>query len=468
MADSLKNKSHQKTFHHQTLMLSVLIAFAFIVALSLVLRSTVIDFAKNHERQHLTKLVEAVQLNLDPVRVNSLVGSPEDLSTATYLAIKKTLASIRDIDPSYRFVYLMARKNGQIIFLADAEPSSSPDFSPPGQFYPDASDELQQIFDNGIAFVEGPIIDKWGEWISAHAALRDPVTAEIVAILGVDVDAKEWNASINAYHFFIITIILLTIVGAAIFSFALIRMSKDRDSLAKANKELQEAREELLQSERLAVLGRLNAIVSHEIRNPLGTISNTLFTMAEAIDRDDRESYAKSIKLCERNVDRCNRIISELLDFSKANNLIKEKVFIDKWLDEMLDQSPSLTKVNVEKIFTTERELEIDKDRMQRAIDNICLNAAQAMTSETKAEPALKVQTRLTEGRLEITFTDNGPGISREDMEKIFEPMFSTKTFGVGLGLPIVQNIMTDHGGGIEVDSTVGEETIVTLWLPVP
>jgi len=468
MTDSRKKKSHKRIFNHRTLVLSVLIAFLLIVALSLFLHSAVIDFAKNHERQHLIKLAEAVQLNLDPVRVNSLVGSPEDLSTPAYSAIKKTLVSIRDIDPSYRFVYLMARKNGQIIFLADAEPNSSPDFSPPGQLYPDASDELYQIFDNGEAFVEGPIIDKWGEWISAHAAIRAPIGGEVVAILGVDIDAAEWKTSINAYHFFIIIIILLIVVGTAIFSFALIRMSKDRASITQTNKELQDAREELLQSERLAVLGRLNAVVSHELRNPLGTISNALFTITESVDQDDKEAYAKSIILCERNIDRCNRIISELLDLSKVNKQITEKVFIDKWLDEILDQSPSLTKVNVVKIFTAEIEIEIDKDRMQRVIDNVCLNAAQAMTSTTQAQATLKIHTRLTNGRLEIAFTDNGPGISRECMEKIFEPMFSTKTFGVGLGLPIARNIMTDHGGGLEVVSTVGKETIVTLWLPVP
>jgi len=468
MTDSQKSKIHEKTRHHQILIIGVLIAFVLLVALSFFMHTTVIDYAKKHERRHLVKLAETARLCLDPIKVDSLKGSPEGLSSATYRAIKGALTSIRALDSSYRFVYLMARINGQIIFLADAEPSSSPGFSPPGQLYPDASDELHQIFVNGKAFVEGPIIDEWGEWISAHAAIKNPASQEVVAILGVDIDTKEWNASINAYRFFTITIILLIIVIVAIFSFALIRMSKARDRIAKINTELQETREELLQNERLAVLGRLNAIVSHEIRNPLGTISNALFMMSESVDHNDNEVYTKAVKLCKRNVERCNRIVSELLDFSKANNLVKEKVLIDKWLDEVLDQSPALTEVNVEKIFTAETVLEIDKDRMQRAVDNICLNASQAMTSKTQAQRNLKVQTRLTGDRLEIKFTDNGHGISEKDMESILEPMFSTKSFGVGLGLPIVQNIMTDHGGGLEIVSTIGKETTFTLWLPSP
>lgn len=468
MTDASQRKSPRRAFRHKRLMISVLIAFVVIVALSLFMRTTVIDYAKSHERRHLIKLAEAVQLSLDPIKVDSLEGVPADLSSTTYSAIKKALAAIRDIDPSYRFVYLMARKNGQIIFLADAEPSNSPDFSPPGQIYPDASDELHQIFVNGKPFVEGPIIDKWGEWVSAHAAIRHPGSGEVVAILGVDIDAQEWNASINAYRLFIIIIILLTIIVAAIFSIALIRMSKARDQIAKVNSELQEAREELLQSERLAVLGQLNAVVSHELRNPLGTISNSLFLLSESVERHDNEVSAKTIKLCERNVERCNRIISELLDFSKATKLVREKVLIDKWLDEVLDQSPVLTEVNVEKKFTSGAELEIDKDRMQRAVDNVCLNASQAMASKTQEQATLTVQTHLTGDRLEIIFTDHGQGISEEDMKRIFEPMFSTKNFGVGLGLPIVHNIMTDHGGGLEVASTISKGTTVTLWLPFP
>jgi two-component system sensor histidine kinase HydH len=103
-------------------------------------------------------------------------------------------------------------------------------------------------------------------------------------------------------------------------------------------------------------------------------------------------------------------------------------------------------------------EIEVDQDRPQRAVDNVCLNAAQSM---------IEVQARLRNDRLELNFTGNAPGLPGEVIASVFEPMFSTKSFGVGLGLSIVQNIMTDHGGGVKLDSTIGKGTTVTFWLPV-
>lgn len=467
MTNAKENMTHRGDAPHQKLKSGLLVTFVSIAVLGVILHSLVMDYARSHERRHFMKLAEVAQLSLDPVLVSNLTSSPENLATPSYKAIKKVLIALRDADSSYRFVYLMAKKKGQIVFLADAEPESSSDFSPPGQPYPDASEGLNQIFVSGEAFVEGPVVDKWGEWISAHAAIRDQVSGEVIAIIGLDVDTREWNASINAYRFFSITITVLIAAIAAIFSLALFRMSADRDRIAHINKELLQIREELLQNERLATLGQLNAVVSHEIRNPLGTISNALFMAEEAVEDNNREIYTKSMALCKRSVDRCNRIISELLDFSKTNNYFRGKVLVDKWLDEVLDQSPSLTKVKIEKDFAAREELEMDLDRMQRAIDNVCLNAAQAMDSVSGILAILKIQTRRVKDRLEIRFIDNGPGINSEVLQRVFEPMFSTKNFGVGLGLPIVENIMTDHGGGVEIESTVGKGTTVTLWLPL-
>ena len=467
MTDSKESITHRGGAPHQNLKIGLLVTFISIAVLGFILHSLVMDYARSHERRHFMKLAEVAQLSLDPVLVGNLTASPEDLATPSYKAIKKRLIALRDADSSYRFVYLMAKKNDQIFFLEDAEPESSSDFSPPGQLYPDASEKLSQIFVSGEAFVEGPVVDQWGEWVSAHAPIRDQASGEVVAIIGLDIDTREWNASINAYRFFSITIIVLIVAIAAIFSLALFRMSADRDRIASINRELMQIKEELLQNERLATLGQLNAVVSHEIRNPLGTISNALFMAEEAIEDNNHEIYTKSMALCKRSVDRCNRIISELLDFSKTNNLLREKVLVERWLDEVLDQSPFLTKIKVEKDFATGAELEIDLDRMQRAIDNVCLNAAQAMAAVSGIQAILKIQTRRAKDRLEIRFIDNGPGISSEVMQKIFEPMFSTKTFGVGLGLPIVRNIMTDHGGGVEIESTTGKGATVTLWLPL-
>ena len=113
-----------------------------------------------------------------------------------------------------------------------------------------------------------------------------------------------------------------------------------------------------------------------------------------------------------------------------------------------------------------------DRDRFRRAIINVFDNACQAMTGEVGREAAdadnavLSVKTQRKNGRVEVIFEDRGPGIPADVLPRIFEPLFSTKGFGVGLGLPVVKQIMEQHGGGIEIDGAGTSGTRVCLWLP--
>jgi signal transduction histidine kinase len=109
-----------------------------------------------------------------------------------------------------------------------------------------------------------------------------------------------------------------------------------------------------------------------------------------------------------------------------------------------------------------------DPERLRRALVNVVTNALQAMEAKGAGEQHLEIATRQLSGRCEIVVRDSGEGIPEAIRERIFEPLFSTKNFGVGLGVPIIRNIMEDHGGGVDYRSEVGEGTTVTLWLPLP
>ena len=112
-------------------------------------------------------------------------------------------------------------------------------------------------------------------------------------------------------------------------------------------------------------------------------------------------------------------------------------------------------------------EAELDTERFRRCLINVIDNACQAMQEAPEGTGRLTVETGVRDGRLEISVSDTGPGIAPGDVEAVFEPLYSTKGFGVGLGLPIVRHIVEQHGGGIDIASTPGEGTCVTLWLPV-
>ena len=113
-------------------------------------------------------------------------------------------------------------------------------------------------------------------------------------------------------------------------------------------------------------------------------------------------------------------------------------------------------------------EAAFDRDRLRRAVVNVNDNACQAVEGNGDgADNEVVVATKVNGERVEIVVTDNGPGIADDELGKVFEPLYSTKSFGVGLGLPVVEKIVEEHGGGVDITSTIGRGTQVTLWLPL-
>ena len=222
----------------------------------------------------------------------------------------------------------------------------------------------------------------------------------------------------------------------------------------------------MVQKERLAVLGQLTATVSHEIRNPLGTVANSLYLLKEALQGDDFPHLARPLQLAERNVERCDSIISDLLDFSRQRKIEKEAVPIDEWLAELLDELTFPADISCHWLLNAQAVALIDKERLRRVLVNVITNALQSMDEVSVTAKVLEINTMVAVGRCEIIVCDTGVGMSEDVMARIFEPMFSTKNFGVGLGVPIIKNIMEGHGGGVVYQSSPHKGTTVTLWLP--
>lgn len=249
-------------------------------------------------------------------------------------------------------------------------------------------------------------------------------------------------------------------------------LAKYRAQLEELVKErteqLQAAQQELVLKERLAVLGQLTATVSHEIRNPLGTIGNALYLVKESL-RGSREldRLARPLNLAERNVERCDNIISELLDFSRQRKIEKELVDIDVWLTDLLGEMTFPDDLHLHWDLKASATIPADSERLRRVVINVITNALQAFEEVPDRAKKLTISSRKVEDRYEVVVTDNGPGMSPEVLSRIFEPMFSTKTFGVGLGVPIIKNVLEGHGGGVSYESEAGKGTTVVMWLPL-
>ncbi len=243
------------------------------------------------------------------------------------------------------------------------------------------------------------------------------------------------------------------------------------DLVVERTEELKVAQEELIRKERLAVLGQLTATVSHELRNPLGTIRSTLYTVGNKIRKHSDLNLDKALNRAQRNITRCDNIIEELLDYTRTHPIQLKENNIDQWCQEVLTDFQFPQDIAVKTSLCSGATIPFEKDRLHRCMINILSNACQAMTQEEEGfeqkNKQLTIETAIEGERLEIRITDTGPGIPEDKMEKIFEPLYSTKIYGVGLGLPIVKQIMEQHRGGVIFRSQQGQGTSVTLWLPL-
>ncbi len=231
--------------------------------------------------------------------------------------------------------------------------------------------------------------------------------------------------------------------------------------------QLEEAQAELVQKERLSVLGQLTATVSHEIRNPLGTVRNAVFSISDAFGKGETLRVERALKLAERNIVRMDGIIDELLYYTRKREKFLEFTELDPWMRNVLQEQEVHEGVEVEADLSCGASIFMDREKLRRAFLNVYQNAVQAVQGSAEKTGRITVRTGQGGSGVSITVMDTGPGIGSEEIEKIFEPLFSTKSFGVGLGMPIVRNILEEHKGTIKIESTPGKGTTVTLNLPV-
>ena len=247
---------------------------------------------------------------------------------------------------------------------------------------------------------------------------------------------------------------------------------QDLTEQKRAQQEFCTMQEELIRKERLATLGQLTATVSHELRNPLAAMRPPLYTLKKNLAGGD-QLVIDALNRLDRNIDRCDHIIDEMLDFTRIQSQERRSIVFDRWLSEMLDEQPSRANISVKReLGLGDRVLSINAEGFRRALINLYDNACQVMSGDEGISDApngseLKISTRVANERIEVEVSDTGPGIPDQVLPKIFEPLFSTKSFGVGLGLPTVKQVLEEHGGGVEVQTEKSRGTRMVLWLPL-
>ncbi len=195
-------------------------------------------YGERQERANIIVRAVTAASTFDPGLVGSLKASGTDEGTEAYLAVRRQLAGIRRSNPDVRFVYLMKKSGGHVVFIADSEREDSPDYSAPGDPYPEASPQLLAIFDNAHPFVEGPLRDRWGTWISAHAPVIDLHSGRVTAVFGMDIEANRWFAVIRTYRIFGIVIAGLVGMISVVFIATYLIQRRSRERITRLNYEL--------------------------------------------------------------------------------------------------------------------------------------------------------------------------------------------------------------------------------------
>jgi two-component system sensor histidine kinase HydH len=264
-------------------------------------------------------------------------------------------------------------------------------------------------------------------------------------------------------------IIFIAIVGNLVNILALELRAQSRRhqqtalELAYSNAQLQKAEEEIRRSERLAALGQLSAGLAHELRNPLGTIRASSEMIARNVSAEN-EVTREMAGFIATEVDRCNSLITRFLQFARPLQIKTATADLAQTIDRAVDlvqrEAPQIA---IYKNYEPEiRPFPFDAELMERVLYNLLLNAAQAST----AGGTVTVKTRAAAGAVEIGVIDRGGGIGQEHIKQIFNPFFTTKPDGVGLGLAIVAKIIDEHGGKITVESDPGKGSVFRVLLP--
>lgn len=238
------------------------------------------------------------------------------------------------------------------------------------------------------------------------------------------------------------------------------------EKIQKTTADLRKTEAQLIRSEKLAALGQLAAGIAHEIRNPLTSINILIHSLRERLPSEN--SQQEDLKVIEEEIHRMNEIVDQFLRFAKPAPPFFEKTDVLSIVEEtlqLLRLQAEKQRIAVEREFQTLPMILIDPEQMKQAMLNLLLNAIQAMPEGG----LLTLKGRNSEDGqwIHLSIQDSGMGISGEDIDKLFDPFFSTKEGGVGLGLSITHRIIDQHHGKIEVESSPGMGTLFTVWLPI-
>lgn len=406
-------------------------------------------------RQHILERAATVAVAIEPADLASLSGTPADVGLPAYDHLKSFLWKMRSANADARFLYVIGkRETGELFFYADSESSESPDYSPPGQVYYEATPAMRALFEDGVRVTEGPDRDRWGLWISGYAPVLD-ADGDVIAIFGMDLPAARYLADAAAYA-------LLPLFLTALLGILMLAVDRTR-------------RQQLRYVEQRA---EFLSIASHEIRTPLTgirwAVEGLLTRQNPPLDPKTRTVLALVHESCLALIGRVNNLLdlSKLEDAGSAR-LRPEEIGIPAFLEDIAD-SLALSAAQREVAIVLDDSvaragtLVADRQMMHHAFFNLLTNAVKY----TRAGTPVRVSYEHEGGMHRFRVSDQGDGIPRAEQERIFSGYYRTKDavksgqFGTGLGLYLAKKAAELHGGSVTVASEEGQGATFIVTVP--
>jgi signal transduction histidine kinase len=241
------------------------------------------------------------------------------------------------------------------------------------------------------------------------------------------------------------------------------RVQERTCELEEALAALKRTQDELVVRERLAMLGQLSSSVGHELRNPLGVMTNAIYFL-DMVQTDASEEVREYLGILRHQVALAEKIVGDLLDFARLKPPQVQTVSVSQLVQEQVSRLRGSDRLTIEQDLHPDLpEIRVDPVQIGQVLFNVLSNAQQAMDGTG----SVRLWARTAEDLLELHVTDSGPGVAPDLLDKIFQPLFTTKARGIGLGLAVSRSLAEANGGRLTVTSPPGRGATFTIALPV-
>jgi signal transduction histidine kinase len=386
--------------------------------------------------------------------IKFLNGNETDLTSSSYERLKYQLSQVRLHNDDLRFVYLMGVRNNNVFFYVDSEQPKSKDYSAPGESYPEASAKLKRIFTNQLPFVEGPMRDSYGIWLSGLAPVVDPDTGRTLAVVGVDVAGFDYYLQTA----------LVAIVPLALMAVPFLYVFRQRRLIAKEDEVIQ-LKEQFV------------SIASHELRSPLSGMLWAIQSLLNGKGVNAEQDHL--LRSMYQSTQSSLATVNQILDATIFDRGIKPTLRHD--VVELTSVVSSVVTTQI--LAAQEHGVTLkyahgwpkhaysfgDVSALKRAFMNLVSNAIKY----SNQGGTVTFSYERANNRHIISIKDEGIGIPKADIPKILHGYYRSENatkkemHGTGIGLFVTQAIVEEQGGRLTLDSEVGKGTTLHISMPI-